>query len=196
MEISYIKDGNKNIMIIKGEDIDENDYRLQMVMKNHIDGIMPLAIEQINNEYLVRYNVSSKIKLSDVYRRKQMSGKELYCFIKDIKVVIEKMNEYLLDINNIVFDVDLIYFNSQTGRYEFCYVPKAQGEFQMKIRDLFDKLLEYIDHNDMEAVKIAYGIQQLTLDMDFTIQDILRCAYENMEQLKKKSRVFRVKISK
>lgn len=190
MEISYIKDGNKNIMIIKGEDIDENDYRLQMVMKNHIDGIMPLAIEQINNEYLVRYNVSSKIKLSDVYRRKQMSGKELYCFIKDIKVVIEKMNEYLLDINNIVFDVDLIYFNSQTGRYEFCYVPKAQGEFQMKIRDLFDKLLEYIDHNDMEAVKIAYGIQQLTLDMDFTIQDILRCAYENMEQLKEEKQSF------
>lgn len=184
MEISYIKDGSKNIMIIKGTNIDENDYKLQMIMKNNIEGIIPLTVEQMNNEYMVKYNVSSKTRLSDLYARKQMSGKDLYCFIKDLKRLSERISEYLLNIDNIAFDVELIYFNRNTGKYEFCYVPKEQGEFQLKIRDLFDKLLEYIDHNDKEAVKIAYGVQQITLDMDFTLHDILRCAYENMKKLK------------
>lgn len=181
MEISYKKDGNRNTMTIQDMDIDENDYKLQMVMNNHIDGIMPMKIEHINNNSIINYNISSKTRLSDLYARKQMSGKELYSFIKDIKVVVEKMNEYLLDINSIAFDVELIYFNRQTGRYEFCYVPKKQGDFQIEIRDLFDKLLEYINHNDKEAVMIAYGIQQLTIGVDFTLQDILKCAYENMQ---------------
>lgn len=186
MEISYIKDGNKNLMIVKGISIDENDYRLQMVIKNHIDGIVPLMMEQMNNEYLIKYNVSSKIRLSDLFARKQMSGKELYCFIKDLKILSEKISEYLLNINNIVFDVELIFFNRQTGKYEFCYIPEEHGEFQLKIRDLFDKLLEYIDHNDKEVVQIAYGVQQLTLAMDFTLHDILQCACENMKKLKEK----------
>lgn len=182
MEISYKKDGNRNTMTIQDIDIDESDYKLQMVMNNHIDGIMPMKIEHINNNSIINYNISSKTRLSDLYARKQMSGKELYSFIKDIKVVVEKMNEYLLDINSIAFDVELIYFNRQTGKYEFCYVPKEQGDFQIEMRDLFDKLLEYINHNDKEAVMIAYGIQQLTIGGDFTLQDILKCAYENMQK--------------
>lgn len=188
MEISYIKDGNRNTMIIKGIDLDENDYKLQMIMNNHIDGIMPMNVEHINNNSIIKYNISSKTRLSDLYARKQMSGKELYSFIKDIKVLAEKMREYLLDINYIAFDTELIYFNRQTGRYEFCYITEEQEEFQIRIRDLFDKLLEYINHNDKEAVMIAYGIQQLTLGVDFTVQDILECAYENMQEFKQKKK--------
>lgn len=184
MEISYIKDGNKNTMLIKDINVNENDYQLQMVMNNHIEGIIAMSIEHINNHSIIRYNISAKTRLSDLYARKQMSGKELYSFVKDIKLLAERVSEYLLDINNIVFDAELIYFNRQTGKFEFCYVPQAQGDFQIKIRDLFDKLLEYINHNDKEAVMIAYGIQQLTISMDFTLQDILKCAYENMRELK------------
>lgn len=193
MEISYIKDGNRNTMIIKGIEIDENDYKFQMIVNNHIDGIMSMSIEHMNNNSLIKYNISSKTKLADLYVRKQMSGKELYSFIKDIKILSEKMNEYLLDINSVVFDVEFIYFNRQTGKYEFCYVPGKQDDFQEKLRDLFDKLLEYIDHNDKEAVMIAYGIQQLTIGMDFTLQDILKCAYENMREFQQEKQEYQEK---
>lgn len=182
MEIAYKKDGNKSTMTIKGIEVDENDYKLQMVINNHIDGILAMNIEHINNQSIVTYNISSKTRLSDLYAKKQMLGKELYGFIKDIKILAERMNEYLLDINDIAFDMQLIYFNRQTGKYEFCYIPRGEGDFQIRIRDLFDKLLEYINYNDKEAVMIAYGIQQLTIGVDFTLQDILKCAYENIRE--------------
>lgn len=180
MEISYNKDGNRSTMLIKDISIDEDDYKLQMILKNHIDGIIPISIERINNQSSIAYNISSKAKLTNLYARKQMSGKELYSFIKDIKLMSERIKEYLLDINCISFDVEMIYFNRQTGKYEFCYIPQLQGDFQISIRDLFDKLLEYINHNDKDAVMIAYGIQQLTMGGDFTLQDLLMCAYDNM----------------
>ena len=45
--------------------------------------------------------------------------------------------------------------------------------------------MEYIDHNDKEAVLIAYGIQQMTTNADFTLQELLRCAFENIQEYKK-----------
>jgi pSer/pThr/pTyr-binding forkhead associated (FHA) protein len=41
------------------------------------------------------------------------------------------------------------------------------------MRTLFDHLLEYVDHNDREAVEIVYGIQQITISDNYSIQDIM-----------------------
>ena len=187
MDISYVKDGNRNKMIIKGLEINENDYKLQMAMNNRIDGILEFRIEHLNNDKMVYYDISSKIKFENLYTRKRMSGKELYSFIKDIKILAENLDKYLLNLNNILFDLAHIYFNKQTGKYEFCYIPQSQGDFEIRLRDLLDNILDYIDHNDKEAVLIAYGMQQITTNADFTLQDLLRCAYENMQTNKKNS---------
>ena len=86
MEISYIKDGNRNTMIIKDIKIEKNDYKLQMVLNNHIEGLVQISVESINNETMLYYDISSKTQMSNMFTRKQMSGKELYIFIKDIKM--------------------------------------------------------------------------------------------------------------
>ena len=94
MEISYIKDGNRNTMIIKDIKIEKNDYKLQMVLNNHIEGLVQISVESINNETMLYYDISSKTQMSNMFTRKQMSGKELYIFIKDIKMLSERMSEY------------------------------------------------------------------------------------------------------
>lgn len=109
MEISYIKDGNRNTMIIKDIKIEKNDYKLQMVLNNHIEGLVQISVESINNETMLYYDISSKTQMSNMFTRKQMSGKELYIFIKDIKMLSERMSEYLLTLDNIIFDTDLIF---------------------------------------------------------------------------------------
>lgn len=185
MEISYIKDGNQNIMIIKDENIDENDYKLQMIINNKIEGLVPLSIEYIDNSSILRYDLSSRISFAAMYARKRMTGKELYGFIKDIKIISDKLREYLIDIDNIMFDTEYIFFNRKTGKYEMCYRGKSEEALYINIRTLFDRLLEYIDHEDKEAVLIAYGIQQLTISGDFTMEDILQCARDNVLEYKK-----------
>ena len=70
MDISYVKDGNRNKMIIKGLEINENDYKLQMAMNNRIDGILEFRIEHLNNDKMVYYDISSKIKFENLYTQK------------------------------------------------------------------------------------------------------------------------------
>ena len=71
MDISYVKDGNRNKMIIKGLEINENDYKLQMAMNNRIDGILEFRIEHLNNDKMVYYDISSKFvhQKTNVWKR-------------------------------------------------------------------------------------------------------------------------------
>ena len=79
---------------------EKNDYKLQMVLNNHIEGLVQISVESINNETMLYYDISSKTQMSNMFTRKQMSGKELYIFIKDIKMLSERMSEYLLTLDN------------------------------------------------------------------------------------------------
>ena len=44
MEISYKKDGINNYMIIRNQKDVENDYKLQMLINNKIEGILSINI--------------------------------------------------------------------------------------------------------------------------------------------------------
>ncbi|MFQ9516301.1 MAG: DUF6382 domain-containing protein [Eubacterium sp.] len=183
MEISYKRDGSQNFMIIKEQEINENDYKLQMVINNNIQGIIPLSIKTINNKPEIYYGITSMISMESMYAKKQMSGRDIYNLVKSIKNLSDNMKEYLLDINNILFGMEFVYLKRQEEKYRFCYCPENSVDSQESLRVFFDKLLEYINHNDRRAVLIAYGIQQITISDGFTIQDLVDCA----EKIIKKS---------
>lgn len=186
MEISYKKDGNHNFLIMKEEKIDEEDYKLQMIINNNIEGIIPLSIKKINNKPEVHYEITSMLSLESMYAKKQISGREMYALIKSIKKLADNLKEYLIDINHIVFGVEFVYLKRQEQKYMFCYYPQSTINFQDSIRNFFDKLLEYINHNDKTAVLIAYGVQQITISDSFTVQDLMECAEKNIQASEQK----------
>ena len=179
MNLSYRKDGNENFMIIKERKIDENDYKFQMITNNKIEGIVPMSIKKVNNQAEIYYNVSSLVPLGSLFTRKQMTGEQLYDFVRGIKNLSETIREFLISMNDFILQSEFIYFNQKTKKYMFCFLPGQKQDFQEQLRDLFDKLLEYINHNDREAVLIGYGIQQITTGADFTIEDLIYCANNN-----------------
>lgn len=181
MDISYKKDGQQKFIILKDYDIDENNYKLQMILNNNIEGLVPFTIRNVNNQSEIWYDTTSLVVASSLYSRKLMTGEDVFNFIKAIKALSDNLREYLLDINNIWFSMDMIFAQRGEKKYRFCYCPEDEGFFQEKIRALFDQLLEYIDHNDRKAVLICYGIQQITIGDDFTIGDLLEFANKNIK---------------
>lgn len=181
MEIAYKKDGNENYMIIKKHDVDESDYKFQMIINNNIEGIIPLKIKNINNEQELFYNTTSMLSVDNMFAKKGMNGEELFELIKSIKKLFDNMKEFFLDSGSILFDTDKIFIKRCTKKYMFCYCPQNESSVQENLRNLFDSLLEYVDHNDRKAVLIAYEIQRMTVNDDFTIQDLLECAERNIK---------------
>lgn len=182
MEISYKKDGNSNIMIAKNIEIEKDNYKFQMIINNEIEGIVPVSVKTVNNADELYYQITSMISLENMHAGKKMSKEELCLLIKDIEILAEKMKEYLLDINDIMFAPEFIYIKKQTGKHSFCYIFQKNKSFQEELRKLFGKILEYIDYEDKNAVLIAYEIQRIVTSDDFTIGDLVNCVKENVEK--------------
>lgn len=189
MEVVNKKDGNKNYMIIKDVVIDENDYKYKMIKNNNIENIVPITIRMMDGEKYWHYNVTEYVSMRTMYARKKISGKDLYNLIKDIKKIAEVAKEYLIDLNDFLFDIDYVYINKQSGKYSFCYCPGVCDDVQQNMRTLFDQILEYIDHNNKSAVLIAYGIQQITISDSYTVGDLYNCAKENLSGFEEENRI-------
>ena len=71
MEVVNKKDGNKNFMIIKGIEIDENDYKFKMLKNNNIENVIPIGLRVIDGEKQLYYNVTEYCK-SDVFAEKDV----------------------------------------------------------------------------------------------------------------------------
>lgn len=192
-------------MVIPSVEFDENDYRFQMVLNNNIEELLPIRINYLNNRKEIYYETTSKIALQSVYARKTMGSKEIIHLMEQIKKIGDSMREYLLDINNILFEPECIFVGRKDDKIKFCYCPILRGEVQENMRTLFDSLLEYVDHNDREAVEIVYGIQQITISDSYSIQDIMdliksvvakRKREKNEMQMVKEENIFEIEEPK
>ena len=133
MEISYKKDGINNYMIIRNQKDVENDYKLQMLINNKIEGILSINIKKINNENQFYYDITSKNSMRSLFVKNKVGAKDIEQFINSMAIVAKSMKEYLLDINNIVFDMDMIYWDSKKQVYNFCYYPFTEQGMKKKV---------------------------------------------------------------
>ena len=181
MEISYKKDGINNYMIIRNQKDVENDYKLQMLINNKIEGILSINIKKINNENQFYYDITSKNSMRSLFVKNKVGAKDIEQFINSMAIVAKSMKEYLLDINNIVFDMDMIYWDSKKKVYNFCYYPFTEQGMKEGLNGLFLELLERLNHNDREAVVIGYGLQQKIISENFTITELKEYVAENIK---------------
>lgn len=173
MEVDYKKDGIKNYMIIRNEEELKNDYRLQMIINNDIDGILPLSIKTVNNENQFYYDITAQNSMRSIYSKEKISGKEIEAFVVSLSSMAKSMKEYLLDINNVILDIDYIYWNEKKNMFCFCYYPGNNVSMKDGLVHVFSDMLEMLEHRDRTGVIIGYGLQQMVLSEDVTITELM-----------------------
>ncbi|MCR5703435.1 MAG: FHA domain-containing protein [Eubacterium sp.] len=187
MEIEYKKDGNQSYMIIPNATIDENDYQIQMVLHNKIEELLPVRINYINNHKELYYDTTSKVALQAGFARRKIGKKELIRLMDTIRKMNEAMKEYLLDVNQILFDPECIFVDLKEEKYYFGYCPTLETDLQVNMRMLFDFLLANVNHEDKVATEIIYGMMQITISDSYTIQDLQDLVESVNEKEKRKA---------
>ena len=147
MEISYKKDGINNYMIIRNQKDVENDYKLQMLINNKIEGILSINIKKINNENQFYYDITSKNSMRSLFVKNKVGAKDIEQFINSMAIVAKSMKEYLLDINNIVFDMDMIYWDSNHNDREAVVIGYGLQQKIISENFTITELKEYVAEN-------------------------------------------------
>lgn len=175
----YKKDGMHSYMVMEGYEEMEDDYKLQMILENNIEGLLPLKVKQINNRNELYYDITSKISMKDLFAREKIKGKDIEDLIIGLSNGVNGIREYLLDVNRLILSTEYIYVNAGTGVYSFCYCPYGEGTLQSGLKELFEEILDKLDHRDKKAVVLAYGMQQIVSKDNVTVTELLEYIKNN-----------------
>ncbi len=173
MEISYERGANYSFLVIGTEEKIADNYKVNMLINNKIAGLLKTGIRSFNNTQEIYYDISSKSSMEKLYGRSKMTEEEIREFIFGLSRAVESVKEYLLDINCICLRLDMIFINPRNKMPEFCYYPANQSEFFSGLRHLLQSMLALVDHERREAVIVAYGLQQIIVNENYTVEELL-----------------------
>ncbi len=152
MKTEYIYYAGNNYLKM---DIEEN-YKIQMILFQKIEGLLAFEKITINGENRYLYIISGKQSIRSRYSLRPFS-REVYCEIIDgIKELNNKLEQYLLDIRDVVFDPDYIFQDMETKEISFVYYPGYGKNLSENLLDFYLFLLEHMDSEDEPFVREVY----------------------------------------
>ena len=122
MTETYVREMNRNYLILSGkEDEMELDYQMRMLTENEIPGLISAQIRQVDCHIEYYYEISGRVSLAQYLARHQMQYKELEALITGLHQVSGAAEEYLLDIDQVLLEPELIFLNQKGDTVSFCY---------------------------------------------------------------------------
>ena len=173
MEIRYSREMNHNYMIIEAPE-KETGYAVQMLSANAIEGLLKFRVRQTEEAREYYYEITSRQPLRRVLEKRTLSGQELRSILLGVLAVLKRVEEYLLKEEQLLLDPEYLYLEPDHFTVELCLVPGHREEAPQALSKLLGYLLERADHQDREAVVLAYNLYQISLRENYGTADLLR----------------------
>lgn len=109
MEFTFENQGTNTYLVysIKEKDVIDS-MSLGMLTNNKILGLAPAFFTQIDNTKYIKYNVSAKISVKQFFEG-QVNKKRLLGVFQGIVNAMISAEEYMIDVNSILLDLEYIY---------------------------------------------------------------------------------------
>lgn len=150
-------------------------YQMEMITSNEISHLLHSSKRMINGSAVIYYNISSKIRLSQILERRKLKKDELICLIHGALQAIQEGREYQLPEEGLVMEPDYIYVEPDTCSPSFVYLP-VQGADNGDLRKLLQNLImkgmiEMSQDNFIQVLlevlsRDPFSIDQLSFSME------------------------------
>lgn len=139
---TYENQGTNTYLVYELASEEELDtLSLGMISNNNIPGIAPELFTQMNASKFVKYNISAKITLEELFES-VITKKRLLDIFTNICATVLEAEEYMLDAAVFMWDVQRIYVDISTN--ETCLLCKPvvlQGNEQPDLRTFFKEMI-------------------------------------------------------
>lgn len=122
--ITYQNDIQNSYMVIELAPKDEIiDYQVQIMQENPTVQLLSLHKKQIDDRIYLFYNITSKITLGQLLKRKKFNKHELLTILKSLIMALKLGNTYLLRGGSFLLDSELLYADPATLELAIAYMP-------------------------------------------------------------------------
>lgn len=172
MDIQYRHNAKNNYVVLKEDSTFLKDYKLNMILKNDIPGILKVYESCVDGQTELSYIISSRESIKDLYEKKKMSFDELLNILKAMINVCYTVQSYLLKAEDILLDPELIFYDYCSRDISFCYYPNTNRDLKYEMRNFIEKIMLITEHKDRKGVEFIYGVFNICNKREFLISDI------------------------
>ncbi|MCX7772729.1 MAG: DUF6382 domain-containing protein [Clostridia bacterium] len=103
------------------------DYQAEMLKQNKIPGLIGLESLRVDQETRLTYDITSLIPMVKLIERMEISRHTFLSLIRQIIILMERLDEYLLDSDNLVLDCSYIFAAPEDFELFFIYLPQKNA---------------------------------------------------------------------
>lgn len=175
LNIKYYKDLSHNFLILQNKiREEEQNYQYKMISGNKIKHLLECKIRQVDEECSFHYEISSKQNLKALFEKKPIKYEEMLGLLENIKQALDELESFLLDSRCLLLMPEYIYMEPETKQYFFLYYPCAEEEDKKAgMLEFAQFLVDRAEHEQEEAVEMAYKIYESIQDEAFILPQIL-----------------------
>lgn len=173
LNISYRIGLEHNYLIIT-EEVLYDDYQIQMLIHNKIKGFLGLQVSSNNDSYEYSYEISSMQPISRIFEHRQMSYDNISAIIRGISQAIKGAKEYLLGEDGLLLLPEYIYADVESLDISLVHFAPAKSPIKDGFKVLSEFILDKVDHQDNQAVMLAYDFFKVVKIDSFVLSDIER----------------------
>lgn len=176
--VSYERSMNHNYMVLAKCDFfgtandNSKDYRVRMLLENKIPGLLPITYRQVNGESKYYYEINSLQSLDRLIEKNALKYRELRAVFLGCINIFDRLEEYLLNGEQIIIQPDFIYVNVENMEPYFVCYPDYTGDVRVSFVGFVDVLLAHIDHTDEQAVMLGYQVYRYTRNPNYVLSEI------------------------
>lgn len=185
MNYSYEKKYNKNHLIINDFDnpLIINDYKLEMLKRNSIEGLLEMQLSIEDSKPIFYYDITGKQSFHSYFYDESIKKDQIISFLNSLYKLMINLNKYLLDYNHIVLIPQCVFFEKNSDSFSFVYCPNHNGDFFTALKEFVSYILTITDHKDEATVLISYSLFQEVQNENFNIKTLLNIIEKERETI-------------
>lgn len=171
MQTRYSKEGMKLFLVVEGYGEWIDSYESNVLRFQRVSPFMSYEVREINGETALYYQLGYRMALESILSKLTFSLEMVKNMTASIVEAIRICGEYLLEPEHIVFDMDKVYIDVESGNLMFMYYPGGTGE-KYEIKSMIAGLLQYMDRKNEECVIYMMRFYNMITEPDCTYEKL------------------------
>ncbi len=155
-----------------------SDYLLEMIL-----------VEEIEKTNKLYYDINSMVSIKDMMSYNNFSFHKAEKLIYSLVQLQQKLIANLVPLENIVLDINYIYYNLATKSYSFLFLPFDVKETVYKTKTFVLEVKDYFETFEMEQGEFIAELALYVMGENYTLKGLHNIVDKNFGQVEPKKTV-------
>lgn len=174
IKTEYTRKINKSSLIIIPEKEDEEERdSIGMFQYNEIPYFLKMEAQRTGVELKFCYDITGKRSLEQLLEYQPLDYVLLQMILKAFDQACMQTGEYMMTENDILLEPEFVFTDHSAEQVSYCYLPGNQKDICCQFKKFMEYLLPYVDHNNEQAMQLAYGVYQKVVEERTALHHVL-----------------------